>query len=252
MNKHEFALYYPSLSEYVSTNSMSLHITDKDLCHRLGVVLRFQPAQTLVLFDKKIWASVTLVTIDRKSFTAAIHVIHKNKPIQPDVTAIIPLIKKDSLETLFYHLVELGVTRYQLVTSQKTQRAWGGIKEHIRLENIMIAAAEQSKNFYIPQSLGEPVSLEDALSFFNQQSHHYEKIFFDVDGLPLASYVSLHHGKSHNNFLITVGPEGDYTQSEKDMLKSHAFTTVKLTPTVLRSWQAATLGIGVIRSYFTD
>lgn len=252
MNKHEFALYYPLLSDYVNTSSMSLHITDKELCHRIGIVLRFEVGQSLVIFDKKIYATITITALDRKNVTAAIQIINKNKSLTPGITALIPLIKKDSLETLFYHLVELGVTRYQLVTTQKTQRAWGGVKEHIRLENIMIAAAEQSKNFYIPESLGQPQTLEQAILSFNQKPHLYKKIFFDVDGMSLSSYFSSIEPPSPYDFLITVGPEGDYTQLEKEMLKAHLFTTVKLTPTVLRSWQAATLGIGTLRSYFND
>lgn len=247
MNKHEFAIYYTHLSEHALTSG-TITLVNKELVHRITSILRLQPEETIILFDRYQYARIQLQIMSRARVDGIVLAIHKNSSLQPTITALIPLLKKDSLETLAYHLVELGVTSYHLITTQKTQRSWQGPKEQARLDNIMIAAAEQSKNFSIPQSAGEPQSLASALEIYAAQSTHYTKLFFDVDGILVQQFFSTVHSPHH--FLITVGPEGDYTPEEKLLLKQHQFTTCRLTPTVLRSWQAATLGIGVIRSFF--
>jgi RsmE family RNA methyltransferase len=247
MNKHEFALYYPQLSDH-SLTSGTIALTHKELVHRITTILRLQSEETVILFDKNQYAQVQLQVMSRTRIDGIILAVHKNKSAAPAITALIPLLKKDSLETLAYNLVELGVTSYQIISSQKTQRSWQGTKEQIRLDNIMIAAAEQSKNFFIPQSCGQPKALQDALEDIRTSNVPYTKIFFDVDGDRMQELFVRIHNPHH--FVVTVGPEGDFTTDEKLLLKQHNFMTCRLTPTVLRSWQAATLGIGVIRSYF--
>ncbi len=181
MNKHEFALYYPQLSDH-SLTSGTIALTHKELVHRITTILRLQSEETVILFDKNQYAQVQLQVMSRTRIDGIILAVHKNKSAAPAITALIPLLKKDSLETLAYNLVELGVTSYQIISSQKTQRSWQGTKEQIRLDNIMIAAAEQSKNFFIPQSCGQPKALQDALEDIRTSNVPYTKIFFDVDG----------------------------------------------------------------------
>ncbi|MFZ5953691.1 MAG: RsmE family RNA methyltransferase [Candidatus Dependentiae bacterium] len=247
MTKHEFALYYPHLSDYNVTSGV-ITLTDKELTHRISSILRLQVNETVILFNKDIYVHLTLQAIARNRIDAIVNAIHKNKPIEPYITALIPLLKKDALETLFYHLVELGITCYQIVTTQKVQRSWQGEKEYQRLENIMIAAAEQSKNFFIPHSLGQPKPLSAVIEEYNSKPIQLTKIFFDVDGQRISELFP--QLTQSNHFLITVGPEGDLTDAEKRLLKEHNFYTCRLTPTILRSWQAATIGIGTIRSFF--
>ena len=45
-----------------------------------------------------------------------------------------------------------------------------------------------------------------------------------------------------------IGPEADLSTEEKNLLLKEYFSFVKLTPTVLRAYQAAGIALGIFRS----
>ena len=161
----------------------------------------------------------------------------------PTITALLPLLKKDDLSAAVADLTAVGVSAIQLVLTNTIHRSWGGDQEYARLERVMVAAAEQSKNFTVPE-LHNPCSLLDALSHHftiicgDSEGNTFKSVFCNVSALPLA------------HCAVLVGPESDFTITEKEILKKAGVINCSLTPTVLRSHLAITIMAASVRSWY--
>lgn len=243
--KHEFALYWQETTAQITRPGMLVETNNQLLMHRIVQVLRLEHGDQCILFDRSHHARVTIEKITKKNITLQVDILNSNTTIQPSITFLLPLLKRESLETALYSLVELGASNIQLVITDKIQRKWAGASELERLEKIMIAAAEQSKNFSFAQ-LHEPITLMNAIKIYGKPGQPC--IYADPDGMPLIELVEKLPDEKNNGFVLMVGPEGDLQESEKELLRQHEFLFCQLTPTILRACQAAGLLLGVMRS----
>ena len=246
-NKHQFALFVSDLSELIANSSSGqlVHLADTSLYHRIYSVLRLKPGEELLFFDQKVHIRCLLQSSERKhEITCELLEKIANTNLTPSITFLLPLLKRDDLEQALYSFVELGATTIQLVMTEKVHRSWGGKKEFERLHRIMISAAEQSKNFVVPD-LHEPKPLEVVC---NELGSSIQKIFFDPHGQPLGQVIKSVSEHKNDQLVLLIGPEGDLTPREKEFIRSMSFQFCALTPTVLRSFQAAALGLGIFRS----
>ena len=163
--------------------------------------------------------------------------------MQPTVIFFLPLLKRDALEAALYSLVELGASEIRLMRTQKTQRVWGGAKEFDRLRTIMIAAAEQSKQ-YITPTLHEPQLFDEIVKELDGTSC----LFFDPQGADLFPVLQKFRKNMPQTISLMIGPEADVTSDEKQLLQEHGATFCRLTPTILRAQQAVAVSLGIIRS----
>lgn len=241
--EHEFALYLDSLSQAVADQADLLRIVDVALMHRIVHVLRLEKGDTLVLFDQNIHVKATIESIEKKGIVCIMQVAEQNNVVTPHITVWLPILKREAFEEAIYALVELGVNEIQLMLTAKEQRHWTGQKEMQRIHNIMVAAAEQSKNFAMAL-VHEPRTLAELLAATNEA----RGIFFDVEGEALLEVASTIREHTYERYVIAVGPEGDLLDSEKFQLQKASFLFVRLTPTVLRAQQALAVGVGAVRS----
>jgi len=77
-----------------------------------------------------------------------------------------------------------------------------------------------------------------------------QKIYGDPHGTPIHSYFNFVQNFS-DKFLLFFGPEGGLTADEEKQLDEHGFMACALTQTILRAVQAATLLVGICRTYFS-
>jgi 16S rRNA (uracil1498-N3)-methyltransferase len=229
-NKHEFALYSPGKPFAKG----SCGIVDVALVHRIVHVLRLKEDDTLILFTQQQHALFTVTTISKKEVTGFIKTVTANQEYAPSITLLLPLLKREALEHAIYGAVEVGVTKIQLVLTEKVQRAWGGKQELERLERIVIAAAEQSKCFAFA-TISEPIKLEKAL----QENQGKQLLYADPEGTIPA--------KTTEPVVLLIGPEGGLTDSEKKFIESYQAKATCLTPTILRAQQAAIIFVAFIR-----
>ncbi len=240
--KHEFAIYVAEVSKQV--DSTTLRLTDAAVLMRIHAVLRLQPGETCILFDAHIHARCVIRNITKKYVDCDLLEKKENPHLRPEIICLLPLLKRDDLETALYAAVELGATMVQLVLTEKVQRAWGGAKEFERLQRIMIAAAEQSKNFAVPK-LHEPQDFASALTTI---PFNATKLFFDVGGKAALQLMQELAQQKPSQIVMLVGPEADLTEQEKSELARHKFIMCELTPTILRAVSAYALGLGMLRS----
>jgi len=246
-SSHEFALFHPQLSSLVAgnlTHTFSCVINDADLVHRMLHVLRLENGQQCILFDQLLHGIFTVHTINKKAVVGTITMVTKNISFKPIITYCVPLLKRDALDQALYTLTEIGVNAIQLVDTQKINRPWTP-KEFERAQRLIIAAAEQSKNFAYPNLLS-PLPFDEVLDNYMRLPAY--KLYCDPSGEPLWQCLKQVHALKPTDIIIMSGPEADLTREEKKGLQDCSVIFCALTPTILRAYQAITLSAGVFRS----
>lgn len=242
-DKHIFALYVDNLSTIISENTFL--VSNEQIIHRCIHVLRLQRDDEIILFDRSEHASVRIVLIGKKVMQGALINRFCNVIFKPNIKLLLPVLKKDALSDAIYNAVETGVSEIYLVTTQKSQRVISAV-ELDRLERVAISAAEQSKNFALPQ-IHHPMHLDAALALFKG----IPSAFFDPHGKSVQEIITFLSTGQYANIVLLIGPEGDLTAAEKSMLEEHKWLLCALTPTVLRSVQAVSVSIGIMRSFLS-
>jgi 16S rRNA (uracil1498-N3)-methyltransferase len=236
-NKHEFALFIFDLVR--QNNTQEITLIDTGIIQRIISVLRLTQGDSLMLFDQQVRVQGKLGKCTKKSCTFLADTWTKNIQIKPDIIVLLPLLKRDAFESAIYSCTALGATTIQLVHTEKT-RKWQGEKELDRLQRIVTAAAEQAKNFSFP-IIKTPISIDSALERYKQVSN---KLFAEPNGEMLLK--ALEQCNSKKEFLLLVGPEGDLTTAEKELITTK-FVFCRLTQTILKSEQALALLLGTVR-----
>ena len=240
--KHKFAFFVEDLSKIENS------IKDKELVKRITSVLRLKTEDEIIFFDRKISLDSEIISISKDKIEIKINKKLKIESIKPEINIFIGLLKKESFEEILYSCLELGATSITPLITEKIHKNWWSNKFKERFDKILISAAEQSKNFFIPE-LNEPVKFSEASHTERAlASRSIINILLDVNGQSLLS--TLNQIKDTNSLNLIIGPEGDFSDSEKEIMKKNNFIFCKLTPTVLRSVQALNVGLGSFRALF--
>jgi len=241
--KHLFSFYSPGLIQSSWALGAVLWIEQEDLIHRLIKVVKVNPEDRFVIFDKNKNINVVVLQVLKKSIQVKLLSVEENRLFSSKIRFLIPLLKKEALEQSIYSLCELGVNDIQLVITQKSRQSLlSPAKEIERLRGIVIAAAEQSKNYSL-SVVYEPQKLSEAVMELPSESR---KIVFDVDGKSVLDLL-LNQDSSLKNWILIVGPEGGLTRDEMILLGQKDFTSCALTQTTLRAVQAVSTGAALFR-----
>jgi 16S rRNA (uracil1498-N3)-methyltransferase len=238
-NSHQFAFYYENLSN-ILLKDIDITIICDDLYHRFKNVLRMKQDDQCIIFNRIERITFIFTKLEGKNrILGSWKNRKKNEELQPKITFILPLLKIDALSESVYSLAEVGVTNIQLILTDKTQMPYSE-KLFDKLQRVVIAAAEQSKMYAFPKIL-PPIILDEWLSL----NHGGLKFYFDIIGISFAQWYKPIDNDQH--YYLLVGPEGDFTQAEKDKLYKSEFVACLLTSTVLRSVRSVSLVSGLFR-----
>ncbi len=235
MAAHEFALFWSQLSEQTGSQCT---ITGADIVHQLVHVLRVHPDDRCIVFDEYKHAHVRIARVARDNVVVDVLSEEKNRALTPYVHVALGVLKKPALEEAVYALTELGATSIQLLLVHHAQHK-ERLHDSTRLRAIMIAAAQQSKQFVLP-TLHAPRSLHEVLS----AQHKTVGVLCDAH----ASQRLVDAVAGAQEITLFVGPESDFTHEEKQLICQSGAKTCRLTPTILRAQQAAAVAVGIIRS----
>ena len=241
-NKHIFALYAPALSlsmAHKKNDLISLH--DKDLYKRIFNVLRLEESDQVILFDKNYHAEICLSTTqqDKNMIVGAVALIEKNVAPAPDITLYQCVTKKNVFEDIVYTATQMGVQTIIPVISEKSERKWEP-RETERLEKIIVAAIEQSKSFFFPH-----IAPAQKLSDILKAKIRGTNILFDAHGQAARTLLEVSNNQQIN---VMLGAEGGLTDNELASLCANGFSSYALTTSILRSRDAALVGLGLLRS----
>ncbi len=212
-------------------------------------VLRHRNGDTLLLFNGRDgeWLSKLAVT-GRKD--ACVTPEKQTRP-QPQPARLVYLfapLKKARLDYMVQKAVEMGADQLQPVITEHTQFQKLNMD---RMRAHVIEAAEQCGIISVPEFL-PPIKLQQALDEWPEK----HRLIFCDEGEesqnPLAKLNSLSNDRE-NRLGLLIGPEGGFSESERQLLRSKPFVTaIPLGPRVLRADTAAVAALAVVQATIGD
>lgn len=139
--------------------------------------------------------------------------------------AIAPTKNIERMEWFLEKATEIGITRITPLLCRYSERK--EIKNN-RLEKVMVSAMKQSLKAYLPQ-LGELTKFNE----FIRQPFEGQKFIAHCEEKQRELLKNV--VKSGENYLILIGPEGDFSSEEIDMAIKAGFRPVSLGVSRLRT-----------------
>ncbi len=217
-------------------------ILEKEDAHYLKNVMRLREGDNVFLFNSKDGEfKGEIISSDKKN--TKVKLISKidniNKPGK--ISLIFSLIKSSKLDYLIQKCTEVGVKSFVPVISEKSVAKNFNIK---RTEKIIKESCEQSNQLFLP-AIHEVEKLEKKIKSFDKNSIVF---FADINSSNKKIDEVIKNNKNREFYLL-VGPEGDFSLKERDLLKSmNNCIPISLGQNILRSETAAVAGLAILNS----
>lgn len=199
---------------------------DEDESRHCIKVLRKQTGDPIDLTDGKGYFYRAQIThADPRQCTFSIR--EKTKPAPKTFgiqIAIAPTKNTDRMEWFVEKAVEIGVDKISLIECRNSERSF--LKTG-RLTKVAISAMKQSLKALLPV-IEEPIAVEHLI-----KSTTAERFIAHVD--PANPLHLKDAAKPGRQYVVLIGPEGDFTAEELAVAADHGFTKVSLGGSRLRT-----------------
>ncbi len=213
--------------------------------HILSRVLRLKPGQRVSLLDGQGGSRVSeLISLKRNRAMLRVISVQTEARPDPEITLGYALPKGEKASEVIRRSVEWGVGRIVFAESEFSV-AKASFGQHHRWERVAQEAMRQSGNPYLPEIVG-PVSFQE----LKRRTQADMKLMFDTDRS--AQGVTSILGNRPKTVSVLVGPEGGWSDSEREELEAEGFLKICLGPYVLRTENAALSAVALIRSLFFE
>jgi 16S rRNA (uracil1498-N3)-methyltransferase len=212
-----------------------IRIDNEELLHQWMKVFRLKASDRVIVFNGngmeyegyfKILAKKEAVLIFDKE------TIIKNVP-KVELHIFQSIIKKDNFELIAQKCTEIGVSFFHPIISERSEKKDLNIE---RINKIVIEASEQSGRGSVPD-VSLPLKLEDSIKDF------FGELFtLDFDGKPFSS-VKIKEGEKIG---LLFGPEGGWSDKERDFLKEKGIKSISFGNQVLRAETASIVASALI------
>ncbi len=225
-------LYHPDSIVANSTNLLS-----KEHTHYIINVMRLKRGSIVNVFNNEGEWESEIVFLDKDR--VEVKYLKKVKEYQKKnkIELAICLVKKNPMETILQKATELGVSKIIPIISERTE-----IKElnHDRAKKIVIEATEQS-NQMLPPEILEITKLKDFLKNLDEST---KLLFADINS---KDYLSVEKLKNFKSLCILIGPEGDFSSSERQSILSFPrVVPFTMSKNILRSDTAVISAISLV------
>ena len=225
-------LYYPNSIVENSTSLLS-----KEHTHYVANVMRLRRGSIINFFNiKGEWES-EIVFLEKERVEVKFLKKVKEPQKKNKIELAICLVKKNPMEIILQKATELGVSKIIPIISERTE-----IKElnYDRAKKIVIEATEQSNQMFPPEIL-KVVKLKDFLKNLDQTT---KLLFGDVNSKDNLSIEKL---KNFKSLKILIGPEGDFSPSERELILSFSqVVPFTISKNILRSDTAVISAISLV------
>ena len=231
-------LYFPNNIVENTTTLLS-----KDHTHYIVNVMRMKKGSNINLFNKEgEWLS-EIVFLDRDRVEVKFLNKLKESSKLSNIELAICLVKKNPMETILQKATELGVSRITPIISERTE-----VKElnYERAQKIVIEATEQS-NQLNPPEVSKVIKLK---IFLEKLGVETKFLFADVNS---QNNLQKKDVEGENLKTILIGPEGDFSPSERESILAKANTTsFSISKNILRSDTAVISAISLVNFIHND
>jgi 16S rRNA (uracil1498-N3)-methyltransferase len=224
-----------------------IFILDENETFHLKKVLRIGRGEIIKVFDgKRKWECRIVDFRDKKAFLEVLKEISENE--KPLINLYFPFIERKLFEEIIRRGVEIGVYGFHPVITDFTQRNFiFDIKtKKERLDRIIKSSIKQSEISFVP-FIFDPLNI-DELPFKTEK-------FILMTPYPLNGKIHRFSDivdliKKENKINLLVGPEGGFSEREKNIFNSFAdsIIPVKISYNILRVETACIVSCGAILS----
>jgi len=208
----------------------------KEESHHLVGVLRAKPGRSLVLFDGVgTEASATLLRIERR--TAVVRVAslaHRDFELDHRVTLAVAVGKQTRHAYMIEKCTELGVRAvWPLIAERSVTHP--GVTAIDKWRRRAIEAVRQSGRAWVP----EIRSVQTLADVVGRAPGFAADAYCDVNtgGKPIRAFFD--EARAQCDVLLLVGPEGGWSDHERNEARAKGLEPVLLGPTTLRTETAA-------------
>ena len=225
-------LYHPNSIVENSTNLLS-----KEHTHYVVNVMKLKRGSIINFFNiEGEWES-EIVFCEKERVEVKVLKKVKEPQKKNKIELAICLVKKNPMEIILQKATELGVSKIIPIISERTE-----IKElnYDRAKKIVIEATEQSNQMFPPEIL-KVVKLKDFLKNLDQTT---KLLFGDVNS---KDNLSIEKFKNFKSLNILIGPEGDFSPSERELILSFSqVVPFTISKNILRSDTAVISAISLV------
>ena len=208
--------------------------------HHLYHVLRVRPGQVFEISDTRQLYLGRVVTAGASAVEFAIEEeLPPGLPL-PSVTLLAVVFKFDRFEWMIEKATELGVWRLVPVIAARTETALAHAagRRVERWRRISFEAAQQSRRM-APPEIADPLPLDRAVK---EAPEGRRWMLDESPDAPLGKQLLAPAPDS----TLLVGPEGGWTEPERQLARENGFVPVGLGPLILRAETAALAALAVI------
>lgn len=208
--------------------------SDSQHCCR---VLRMQPGDNVTVVDGRGNRFLCRLT-DNNPKRTRVEIVERQivPPVWPNTITLMigPTKHNDRMEWLVEKLVEIGINRIVPVKCRYSERK--EIKRE-RLEKIAVSAMKQSLKATLPE-VSEMLPLARAVKTFTASQRYVGYCDADTPRRLLAAEY-----KPNSDVILLIGPEGDFSHDEIQMLIGEGYIPVTMGDNRLRTETAALVGV---------
>lgn len=161
------------------------------------------------------------------------------KPLTSHCIAISPTKSNDRIEWFLEKAIEIGISEFAFVIFKRTERSHLNLN---RLQKIAISAMKQSLQFYLAtiEMIESPEKLIKNYENFNQK--------WLANCVTDSNISLLNQTFQTKNAIIVIGPEGDFTKEEIDLLEDGGYKSISLGKTRLRTETAGLVAATLLQN----
>lgn len=205
--------------------------------HHMQHVLRMQVGDAFKVTDGKGNLAIGKVeTLQKKALTFSISSAPSfEHMMQPAIRlAVAPVKSADRLEWMVEKCVEIGVSGFDLVPAQRSERLHVNLA---RLEKVAIAAMKQCGRCWLPDLV-----LHKNLEHYLASAKADLKLLADLK----TRQAPADWGQHAHSFALLIGPEGDFTNEERLQIQQAGFLGISLSEKVLRTETACMVALDMV------
>ena len=206
--------------------SIDITITDKDIHHQLTRVLRIQVGERVILFDGDgSEIEYEVLSIDKKSINlrGQWRVFPSTEPKKKILLYQAIPNKYEKIEYIIQKWVEVGISEFVFFRSDRSQKLMVSSSKIDRFNSIAREAVEQCGGMVVPRII------------FHEHNTSYvapwANITLDTIGMPRT----FHEFSSLMECNLWIGPEGGWSDDERDKMSSNSFIFARFGERVLRT-----------------
>ena len=205
-------------------------------------VLRVEPGQRFEVSDNR--AAYLAEISEARGERVVFRVVEPIPSLEPPVhiTLLAALFKFDRFEWMVEKATELGVERIVPVEAVRTEKGLleASQKRAERWRRIAREASQQSRRTRMPE-IGAGVSFERAV-----ETDADIRFFLDEgEAAPLIRALPEQRAPRDSAALL-LGPEGGWTEAERESARNKGWIAVSLGPQVLRAETAAAAALAIV------